>query len=451
MEDKRQNLFEKHRENVYFRWGMTAFIVIAACLLLFELLSNLNGVFSCIQGILRHLSPVLYGLVIAYLLDPVVIRVQKLLTPILSRRIDEKRADRLSLGLGILAALVLLVFLIWALLSMMLPELLRSITSIIINLPGYYNTLSGLADRLMDGYPELSGYVDNAMNSIYNYLQNFLTPENLVKLQGMLVNLTSSVVAMAKAGLNLVIGLIISVYLLMGKRDLLARSKKLLYAFIPEKAAGHVCNVCTYANRVFGGFIGGKLVDSAIIGALCFLGMFAFHLDYALLISVIVGVTNVIPFFGPYLGAVPSALLLVVVSPVQALKFVIFILVLQQVDGNIIGPRILGDATGLSGLWVVVSILLFGGIWGVPGMIVGVPLFAVIYKIISEIVSRLLGRKGLSTETDRYGEWNYPPRPEADHWNKAQSGILFGRKKETRTEEKGPAEETEDPPDSPED
>lgn len=177
----------------------------------------------------------------------------------------------------------------------------------------------------------------------------------------------------------------------------------------------------TFANQAFGGFIGGKIVDSLIIGVLCFIGLSILDMPYTLLISIIVGVTNIIPFFGPYIGAIPSAFLLLVVNPMDCLYFIIFILILQQLDGNIIGPMILGDATGLSSFWVVVAILLFGSLYGVLGMIIGVPLFAVLYKIITEIINWLLRRKGLSTVSRDYMDWDYPPRPDAAAWRRPRT------------------------------
>ena len=246
--------------------------------------------------------------------------------------------------------------------------------------------------------------------------------------------------------MNLVIGVIISVYLLMGKRKFLAQAKKLCYALLGTKRGGIVCNVCTFANQAFGGFIGGKIIDSAIIGVLCFLGLSVLDMPYTMLISIIVGVTNVIPFFGPYLGAVPSALLLLVIDPMECLTFIIFILVLQQLDGNVIGPTILGDATGLNGFWVVVSILVFGSFFGIIGMVIAVPLFAVIYKIITEVVNRLLSNQGLSTVTSDYDSWNYPPRVNYSKWRRPVSRRKHRRASRKAAPGEAPAQSEETPP-----
>lgn len=446
--DKEKNsLFEKHRENIYFRWGVTAFVVLAACVVLAQFVDKLPAVFGWFRTLLQALAPAIYGLGIAYLLDPIVTRIQLLIQPRLQKWIpSENRSTVLARALGVLLSLVLVLVIIWALIAMVLPQLLESVNTIIGNLPNYYNTLRGWIMDKIDSNLEFADFTNEIMQEVYNYLSNWLSTSLLPRVQNIVVTLTSSVVGMARAMLHLVIGLIISIYLLMGKKRFLAQAKKLTYALLGTRRGGYLCNVCTFANRAFGGFIGGKIVDSAIIGVLCFIGMQILRLPYALLISIIVGVTNIIPFFGPYLGAIPSALLLLVIRPLDALTFVIFILVLQQLDGNIIGPMILGDATGLSGFWVVVSILVFGSFYGVLGMIIGVPLFAVIYQILSDITNRLLRRRGLSTETTDYSEWNYPPRPEADHWHRPRNrglGRLRKRSKTSAPEEPASPEQPE--------
>jgi predicted PurR-regulated permease PerM len=357
--------------------------------------------------------------VIAYLLHPIADRIEKLLKGPLGRLLPQrpKQAQGLAKGISIFASLVFALLLIWALIAMVLPQLIDSIAMIVRNMPSYYNTLSKWVMDLIDDNLEMANLTEDIMNEVYSYLSSFLKNTVLPGLQTAVASLTSSVVGMAKGLLNLVIGVIISVYLLSGRGHLLAQAKKTCYAVLGKRRGGYLCNVCTYANRVFGSFIGGKLLDSLIIGILCFLGLSILDMPYTMLISIIVGVTNIIPFFGPYLGAIPSALLLLVIDPMEALYFIIFILVLQQIDGNIIGPVILGDATGLGSLWVVVAILVFGGLFGIFGMVIGVPLFAVLYKIASELINKLLEERGLSTATADYEQWNYPPRNDSAKWN----------------------------------
>ena len=421
MDDNQQKetLFEKHRENIYFRWGLTAFVVIVACIVVAQFVTKFTSFFGIVGSLIQTLSPVFYGLGIAYLLDPIVGRIQMLLQPHLSKRLKTaEKAERISRGIGVLCALIVLILVVWTLLSIILPQVLSSINTLVGNLPSYYNTLSTWVMGLIDDNIEMADFTSEIMDKVYAYFTDWLTDSLLPKVQSAVVSLTSSVVGMAKALINLVIGLIISIYLLMGKRKFLSQAKKFCYGILGTKKAGYVCNVCTYANQTFGRYICGVITDSLCVGILCFIGLQILKMPYATLIALIVGCTNIIPFFGPYLGGIPSALLLLVIDPLYCLYFIIFILVLQQVDGNILNPLILGDATGISGFWVVVSILVMGSFYGILGMVVAVPLFAVIYKILTEITNRLLTNRGLSIVTEDYEAWNYPPRPNSDHWRK---------------------------------
>lgn len=415
-QEKKDGLFEIHRENIYFRWGLTAVIVIVVCIIAAQFITKMPAFFGYVKAFLGTLSPVLYGLGIAYLLHPIEDRIRKLLEPQLKKVLPDKKATGMAKALGILASLVFAVLVIWVLIAMVLPQLLESITTIIGNFPSYYNTLSKWVQEFING-SIAEDVTQEIMDQVYDYLTSFLTGTVLPKVQTILASLTTGVVNLAKSMLNLIIGVIISVYLLSGKDRFLAQSKKLCYAVLGQKKGGYVCNVCTFANRVFGGFIGGKIIDSLIIGVLCFIGLRILDMPYTMLISIIVGVTNIIPFFGPYLGAIPSALLLLVIDPMKCLYFVIFIIILQQLDGNVIGPQILGDATGLDSIWVVVSLLIFGNLFGVLGMVIAVPLFAVIYKIVTELVNFLLKKRELSTATQDYTAWNYPPRKDFQKWN----------------------------------
>ncbi len=200
----------------------------------------------------------------------------------------------------------------------------------------------------------------------------------------------------------MLVGIIISIYVLMSKEEFIGQSKKLMYALLPGKSANAVIHTVHKSNEIFGGFISGKILDSMIIGVLCFICLYFMKMPYALLVSVIVGVTNVIPFFGPYLGAVPSTILIMLASPIQGVYFIIFILILQQFDGNILGPAILGESTGLSSFWVVFAILVGGGIFGILGMIIGVPAFAVIIYVIRRMVNYILEKKQLPLDSKEY-------------------------------------------------
>ncbi len=275
------------------------------------------------------------------------------------------------------------------------------------SLPQMVDSISSMVDRLFEGNEIIQNYImqlsDAGTESISGWLKDSILPYMNMILTG----LSDSMINAAGIFMNLFIGLVVAVYLLSGRKKFKKQGKLILYSLFKERWANKIVEEIRFADRVFSGFIGGKLLDSAIIGVICYAGMMVLGLPYAILISVIVGVTNIIPFFGPYIGAIPSAIILLTVSPMSCLIFVIFIVILQQVDGNIIGPKILGSSTGLSGIWVLFSILFFGGLFGFVGMLIGVPVFAVIYDLIRQLIVRGLELRNKSKMFDEY-ELEYP-------------------------------------------
>ena len=269
------------------------------------------------------------------------------------------------------------------------------------------DSISSMVDRLFEGNEIIQNYImqlsDAGTESISGWLKDSILPYMNMILTG----LSDSMINAAGIFMNLFIGLVVAVYLLSGRKKFKKQGKLILYSLFKERWANKIVEEIRFADRVFSGFIGGKLLDSAIIGVICYAGMMVLGLPYGILISVIVGVTNIIPFFGPYIGAIPSAIILLTVSPMSCLIFVIFIVILQQVDGNIIGPKILGSSTGLSGIWVLFSILFFGGLFGFVGMLIGVPVFAVIYDLIRQLIVRGLELRNKSKMFDEY-ELEYP-------------------------------------------
>ena len=239
----------------------------------------------------------------------------------------------------------------------------------------------------------LNSAYDTVSTSIWTpWIKTTLLPSMQNILSGAALGVLNVVVVLK----NLVIGIIVAVYMLASRKRFVQQGKMVLYSVVKPRWASLITEEVKYADRMFGGFINGKILDSAIIGLLCYIGCLIFKFPSALLVSVIIGVTNVIPFFGPFIGAIPATLLILIQNPIKALWFVLFVLVLQQLDGNIIGPKILGNTTGLSSFWVLFAILLFGGLWGFAGMIVGVPLFAVIYDVIKKLV---ILRSGAATKS----------------------------------------------------
>ena len=238
-----------------------------------------------------------------------------------------------------------------------------------------------------------------------DYVESLLSSQILPQVKTYLsyiASITTGVISAVKMLFNFVIGLIIAIYLLSGKETFVGQGKKLIYTVLPSKYGNVVVRSMRIANQMFGGFVSGKILDSAIIGVICYVGLIILGIPYSLLVAVIVGVTNVVPFFGPFIGAVPSVILIALAEPVKGLYFIIFVLVLQQVDGNIIGPKILGDSTGLSSFWVIFAILVGGGLFGFMGMLLGVPTFAVFYCLLREAAAYILRKRKLPEETVDY-------------------------------------------------
>lgn len=385
----------------YFHLGVTLLLVLVAGGVILMLLLNAGSITDAIKSFIKVLSPVLYGMAIAYLLDPMAGFIRRHLEKPLKSRFPRIKQP-LVRGLSIALTLLVFIIILYTLLSMILPQLVESLQGIISSMPVYGANLESWAKGLFENNEQIQQYVDTLFNNVLDFILGWLSD-----LLPLLSDLTTRIIGAIYSILYFIVGVVISVYILMGKDRFIMKSKKLTYSVFTPKHANSIIEVTRYANKVFGQFIIGKIVDSAIIGVICFICMWMFKFPYAMLISVIVGVTNVIPFFGPYIGAIPSIILILVVNPLQALYFAIFILVLQQIDGNIIGPRILGDATGVEGFWVVVSILVFGGLFGVVGMIIAVPTFAVLSMLVSRWINNRLEKKELSVNTHDYLNLDY--------------------------------------------
>ena len=248
----------------------------------------------------------------------------------------------------------------------------------------------------------MSDMVEEAVKKGTDAIENFWQTDVLTKVQTYLTSITSGVIYGVKLVLNILIGLIISVYVMASKETFAGQAKKMIYAIFKPVRANIIVETVRKSNEIFGGFISGKILDSAIIGVIAYIVLAIMKMPDSILIAVIVGVTNIIPFFGPFIGAIPSFVIIVLQDPMKGIYFLIFIVILQQIDGNIIGPKILGDSTGLSSFWVVFAIMVFGGLWGFPGMLLGVPIMAVIYYIVRRSISYFLKKRGLSDQTSEY-------------------------------------------------
>ena len=393
---------KNHWKN-YLGICIAAFLTFAACVLLFFAIFKMKEIGAVVGKILGILEPILIGIVIAYLLNPVMNFFEKRIKLLLEKtQISEKKKKTIARSGSVALALLFGIAVVVSVFGLMLPQLVTSIYGIAREMPGHINDMSNWVLEVSKNNPALEDMAVNMINKVADKLNYWFTSDLLIYVTKYLGYVTTGVISAVNTILNVVIGLIVAVYVLYSREVFAGQSKKLIYAIFEPEKANIILNTIRKSNQIFGGFITGKILDSAIIGILCFICLSIMKMPYTLLVSVIVGVTNVIPFFGPYIGAIPSTLIILLVNPIQAVYFLIFILILQQIDGNIIGPTILGESTGLSAFWVVFAILLGGGLFGILGMIIGVPTFAVIYYIIKTYLDYILKKKQYPVESQEY-------------------------------------------------
>ncbi|MDO4275005.1 MAG: AI-2E family transporter [Eubacteriales bacterium] len=392
-------------DNRYLHWGVTAFLVVAASLLFYYGIFHMKTLIVGIKTFLNIMAPIIYGIALAYILSFIVNFLEKMIVfPLLKKRDIklEKRGRRVVRWVCVLSSLLLFAIVIYALIMMILPQLIRSVMNIISSFPYYVAVVEKWLNSFIEKGGNLNPETIDMLNHYSLQAQEYLSNNIMPQMQEMLKNISAGVFDILTFLKNFFIGAIVSLYVLADKEIFVARSKMIIYALFSPNKSNTIIHAMRFTHKTFGGFFSGKLLDSAIIGVLCYIGTTILDIPYAILISVIVGVTNIIPFFGPYLGAVPCFLLILLVDPVKSLYFAIFVLVLQQFDGNILGPKILGDSTGLSSFMVIVSIMVGGGLFGIPGMIVGVPVFAVIYATVWSLISHLLQEKEMPSNTEDY-------------------------------------------------
>ncbi len=371
----------------------------AGIILIYFLMQNFESVKGIIDSGLGILRPFTFGLIFAYLLNGVLMFFEKKLA-FVEKKKPQKTLKRV---LAIIATWLATIIVLGLFFYIIMPDVIESVNTLINNIPYYLSSLQGLVKDVTEMYGIEAPFIDA-------FLEFKITSETaleLLKEYGeyllpQVANLANIGVQVGNLIFDIIIAIVISVYVMFSKETLISQLKKCLYAILSTKTAATLIRVARETHKIFSGFINGKLLDSLIIGILCFIGMSLLDFEFTLLISFIVGCTNVIPFFGPFLGAIPSVLILLMVDPWQALWFAIFVFVLQQLDGNVIGPKILGDSTGISAIWVMFAIIVGGGLFGVIGMFIGVPAFATIYKFTKEYLENKLSKKKLPTESESY-------------------------------------------------
>ena len=378
---------------------------IGLSVVLFFVVYRFRGVGDALNKLGSILAPFAYGGVVAYLLRPMCNLYEGLFQKYLPKKL-KKLSNGLAVGLSMISGLLI----VYALIIMIAPQLFSSIQTLWLSLPDKISALYAWAMATFGENEKLVSLFNTVYNTVNTDLQNW-ADNTLAPYVSSVVSIVSGVGSSVWKVLmflyNLLIGLIVAVYLLFSRKKFARQSVLIIRSALKPKWAELLLDEVAFIDRMFGGFIDGKILDSAIIGVLCYIGCTIFRFPNALLVSAVVGITNVIPFFGPIIGAVPSTLLILIESPIKALWFVVFVLALQQLDGNVIGPKILGDRTGLSSFWVLFTIILFGGLWGVFGMVIGVPLFAVIYDTVKKLVRRGLDKKGQIEVWEQY-KADYP-------------------------------------------
>ena len=380
-------------ENKYVAYGITTFLVLASVIIFFFCIYRWHYIVKFLKMLLGILMPFIYGLVIAYLVNPMVTFFDKKVYRNLLSKIGEKEGiTKSSRALALLTSTIIFIGCLVTLFSFFIPELIKSLDMFIANATTYLDNSKDFLYSIFSNSASIKELINNNFEKLSDYFLSWL---NKGDIKSLLEYLGNSIFGTLKFFYNLVIGYIISIYILFDKETFKRQIKKILYSLFDDNKMNIIIENIKYTDKVFSDFFSAKLIDSLIIGILCFIGMIILKMPYALIIAVIVGVTNIIPYFGPFIGAIPSALLILLVDPSKCIGFIIFVFVLQQFDGNILGPKIMGNKTGLSSFWVLFSLLIFGGLFGVVGMIIGVPIFSIIYSFINNLIEKRLSNKKL--------------------------------------------------------
>lgn len=432
----------KIKDNKYVCWGLTAVCVIALAFVIYYIIFHFGQIQEAFDKIIAILMPVIVGFILAYILTPILNFFEnKVFTPLLQKTkkgIDDKRKKRIR-GYSIILTYVFFIAVIYGFIALVVNTLVESVNDIIKNSDMYVANLTAWFNGFIDNNENLRNLVAKALDNYSDSITEFVTKNVIPKFSDWGTKVYDGLFGTVKALWNFIFGLIISIYFLGGKERFLAQFKKICYALLSESSANRLCKNLSFCNTTFGGYLAGKVADSFVIGCICYIGCVIMNDPYSALLAVIIGVTNIIPCFGPIIGAIPTTFIILMVDPLKALYFVIFIIILQQFDGNLIGPKILGDKIGLSSFWVLFSIVLFGGLYGFVGLLIGVPLFAIIFAAVKTLIEKKLTKRGLPQGTNTYlnllyidsSEFHYEePKPETPAEEKAKRRFKFGKKKD---------------------
>ena len=429
----------------YFGIGLTAFIVIACSILFYMIINRFDVIISGFNLVINILMPMIMGLVIAYLLNPLLNFFEQTIFKKIQPQLKYSKVRR---AVSVTTTFVVVILLLTGFFWLLIPQLVESISSLIDRVPGYLNSAKSFLETFLKDNQAITDWFKVDLSQIFSNLETMLK-EYLPMVNDILDGATRSVMGVFTTLMNLFVGFVVAIYLLYSKERFAGQTKKVMFALLPRNFTLKVIDILSQTDKMFSGYIFGKVVEAFCVALLCFLGCTLLGLPYALLVTVIMFVFNLIPYFGPLIGAIPCTLLILLVDPLQALWFVILICVLQQFDGNVIGPMILGNHTGLTSFWIIFSIFLFGGLFGFFGMIIGVPAFAVIYSLIRALVEKRLKKKGMPLSTNDYMRMAHetPPDPlvivEEPSREARKPRILHRRKAEEAAREQGSAEKDE--------
>ena len=389
----------------YKYWGITAFLALAAVVTYTMLLLNLPSIGGLIGTLVRALSGIIWGIVFAYLMSPIVNFLERTALKKLPDKIFKKKpgkGKRFTRGIAVALAEIFGISIVTAMILLVFPQFFQSIGMLASNMSSYLVSARSYADDMFAFNEDIRAFVVNFIDGIGTNFSTWVQTELLPNVDTLITAVSSGVVAVASVVINIFVGIIASIYLMYHKETFIAQSKRVLYSILPKKWCDGALRAFSYTHKKIGGFISGKIIDSFIVGIICLIAMLILRMPYPSLIAIVIGVTNLIPFFGPFIGAIPCAFIILLIDPVKCLIFIVFILILQQVDGNIIGPKVLGSATGMSGFWVMFAITVGGSLFGLFGMLLSVPVFATVYSGITVLNERLLKKKKLPTKTSFY-------------------------------------------------
>lgn len=381
--------------------AIVCFSIIAAAIILYFAMDRLEDAMDSISTVLGYIRPIIYGIMIAYLANPILNFFTRIIGPRLERKMkNQEKAKKLTKSICITVTMIVVLLLVAVLLGLIIPQLYISIVNIVDMVPRQYQKFMTWLQSYDDNLT--IDYILDLLNRVYSYVQNWVNTGLLDTINSIYSAVMNGVVAVINFVVNILIAFVVAIYVLKDKEIFIGQSKKILYALFKPQTANRIIITARHGHRIFGGFLNARIIDSTIIGIICFIMLSIMRMPYVLLVSVVVGVTNIIPFFGPFIGGIPSALIILLDDPIKGLYFIIFIIILQQIDGNVISAIILGDTTGISEFWVTFALLLFGGLFGFTGMIIGVPLFAVIYFLIDTWLNQRLENRALPSDSEEY-------------------------------------------------